>query len=178
MSNWIKDEYGFINGQIDLDVWKGYISSEWFFVPRNAVSKPSDGIIKISICAENEETAEAFDYQIRALDFLLEKQNNIQEILLLALMKEFPLIAKNCDYLDIKDNKLPIITEIEQFKKIIGLTTIHLQNLEKDGYGYVGYQFKCVWDGEHGLGIMTHKDRIIEIGGADSSFAWVNDPER
>jgi hypothetical protein len=49
---------------------------------------------------------------------------------------------------------------------------------EKDGFAYAGYQFRCTWDQEHGLGIMTHRDRIIEIGGSDSSFAWVRDPEK
>lgn len=44
----------------------------------------------------------------------------------------------------------------------------------KDGYAYVGYEFGCTWDEEHGLGFMTYKDRIVDFGGADSAFlTWV-----
>ena len=47
-------------------------------------------------------------------------------------------------------------------------------NVEKDGIAYVGYEFGCIWDDEHGLGVMTHKTRIIDFGGADSSFlTWI-----
>jgi hypothetical protein len=47
-------------------------------------------------------------------------------------------------------------------------------NVSKDGFAYVGYEFGCTWDDEHGLGFMTHKDRIIDFGGADTSFlTWV-----
>jgi hypothetical protein len=62
----------------------------------------------------------------------------------------------------------------EQLKNLIGLSQIHLLNVSKDEVAYVGYQFGCSWDDEHGLGFMTHKDRIIDFGGADKSFlTWI-----
>ena len=69
---------------------------------------------------------------------------------------------------------MPDVENIEQFKDLIGLSQIHLLNVSKDNVAYVGYEFGCNWDDEHGLGFMTHKDRIIDFGGADTSFmAWV-----
>jgi hypothetical protein len=34
----------------------------------------------------------------------------------------------------------------------------------------MGYQFSCSWDREHAFGAMLLKDRVVEIGGADTSF--------
>lgn len=39
---------------------------------------------------------------------------------------------------------------------------------------YVGYEFRCTWDEEHGMGVMTHKNRVVAIGGADVSILeWI-----
>ncbi len=40
-------------------------------------------------------------------------------------------------------------------------------------------RFGCTWDSEHGLGVMTHKNRIIEIGDASTAFlTWIADKDR
>ncbi|MGN6495293.1 MAG: DUF6985 domain-containing protein [Agriterribacter sp.] len=46
----------------------------------------------------------------------------------------------------------------------------HLLNVSKNNIAYVGYESGGTWDDEHGLGIMTHKDRGIQIGGSDYAF--------
>lgn len=69
---------------------------------------------------------------------------------------------------------MPDVNDPFEFNLLIGLSTIHLLNVSKDGIAYVGYEFGCNWDDEHGLGVMTHKDRVIEIGGVDTAFlSWV-----
>jgi len=36
--------------------------------------------------------------------------------------------------------------------------------VEKDGIPYVGFEFGCTWDEEHGLGVLMHGTRTVEIG--------------
>ena len=46
---------------------------------------------------------------------------------------------------------------------------------------YIGFELGCVWDEEHGLGVMTHRDRVVDVGGADTAFTeWIaeNDAEK
>jgi hypothetical protein len=44
---------------------------------------------------------------------------------------------------------------------------------------YVGLEFGCTWDEEHGVGVMTHQGRAVKIGGADTAFlAWVAEGDR
>lgn len=35
----------------------------------------------------------------------------------------------------------------------------------------LGYSFDCAWDDEHGLGVLTHKNVILDIGGADVAYS-------
>ena len=44
----------------------------------------------------------------------------------------------------------------------------------KDGLPCFGYEFGCTWDGEHGLGVLMHGKRVVEVGGADTAFTlWI-----
>jgi hypothetical protein len=58
----------------------------------------------------------------------------------------------------------------DTLESLIELTTIHIHWAERDGLAYVGYEFACTWDIEHGLGVLTHADRIVAVGRADTSF--------
>jgi hypothetical protein len=61
---------------------------------------------------------------------------------------------------------------------LIGLSNVHILSVARDG---IGLQFGCTWDEEHGLGVMTHRDRVVQVGGADTSFlTWIaeEDAER
>lgn len=174
----VKNEYGFLIGKIELEVWKGFISRNWDMLRGTDEGVLFDGIIEVHIY-EEVEGKQPFDYQKKALEYLIGNQKEIQDKILSGLIKEFPATAAIYDYAEIEGRGLPAeVTELEHCKKIIRPSIIHLMNKEKDGYGYVGYQFACVWDMEHGMGVMTHKSRIIEMGEGDSSFARVNDPEK
>ena len=59
---------------------------------------------------------------------------------------------------------------INGFADLLSLSTFYVTSVYKDDTPYIGFLFSCSWDSEHGLGIMTHKDKIIEIDGADIAF--------
>ncbi|MGB1252604.1 MAG: DUF6985 domain-containing protein [Candidatus Promineifilaceae bacterium] len=80
---------------------------------------------------------------------------------------------KYVDYLgDDADQLMPEVTQHEALTPLIDLQQVHIHPWEKLGVGYVGLQFGCTWDIEHGLGVMMHNDRVVELGGADVAFAW------
>ena len=71
---------------------------------------------------------------------------------------------------DIYEKLVPEINNISDFKNAVGLSTIHAMEGDKDGFAYIGYELGCDWDNEHGIGIMMHKERVVEIGQANTSF--------
>jgi hypothetical protein len=69
---------------------------------------------------------------------------------------------------------MPDIDGLDQLKPLIGLSSVHVLSVAKDGVGYVGFELGCTWDDEHGLGVMTHKERVVKLGGADTAFLdWI-----
>jgi hypothetical protein len=56
---------------------------------------------------------------------------------------------------------------------------VHILPVERDGLGYIGFELGCSWDEEHGVGVMLHGGRIIDIGSADTAFlSWIAERDK
>lgn len=169
-----KGKFGF-EGDITLKAWQGFQTRKGPYASIDS-DNGSDGIFRISTGGDMVDNhPEVKDFHVMAYKFLTEHQEKIKNAILISLFAEYQDIQADYGYKgDEKNAFMPDISVTDDFKRLIGLANVHLLNVEKEGFGYVGYEFGCTWDGEHGLGIMTHKDRIIKIGGADISFlTWV-----
>jgi hypothetical protein len=72
------------------------------------------------------------------------------------------------------DTFMPAVCAPDGFRNLIGLHSVNLHQLAKDGLPYLGFEFGCTWDEEHGLGILMHGTRLVQAGGADTAFlAWI-----
>jgi hypothetical protein len=163
-----------IEGAINLPTWKGFQSRQGAY---NGMDKTgaSDGIMKLIVDGNTEadQTAVSKD-QVNAYQFIISNQERIKEHILNALLIKYKELQQQYGYGEDDESFMPQVTEIVQFQSLIGLSIVHLLDLSKDGMAYVGYEFGCTWDEEHGLGFMTHGDRVIEIGAADTSFdTWI-----
>jgi hypothetical protein len=66
------------------------------------------------------------------------------------------------------------VEDARSFQTLIGLHTIYVHQVQKAGLPYVGFEFGCTWDTEHGLGALMHGARVVEIGGAETAFLlWI-----
>jgi hypothetical protein len=58
-------------------------------------------------------------------------------------------------------------------KRYIGLHSVNIHQLLGD-VPYIGYEFGCNWEEEHGYGVMMHGMRQVAIGDADTALhLWV-----
>jgi hypothetical protein len=77
-------------------------------------------------------------------------------------------------YDDGEVDRLPEISDPAGLRPLIGLSSVHVISVDRDGAACIGFEFGCVWDAEHGAGVMTHLGRVIATGQADCSFvAWI-----
>jgi hypothetical protein len=108
---------------------------------------------------------------------LLKNQKKVQKVILLEVLQKYLEYRKAviAEYdLDEADNPLPIIKRHQQLKDYVGLSSIFIHTVAKDGTAYVGYQLGCAWEEEHGLGAMLHMDRVVEVGHADVGILrWI-----
>jgi hypothetical protein len=87
------------------------------------------------------------------------------------LLAEYPRLQELYGYEGAeRKTYMPDVSRTEEFRPLIGLHIVHFVPLLKEGLPYVGYEFGCTWDGEHGLGVLMHGNRVVEVGGADTAF--------
>jgi hypothetical protein len=78
------------------------------------------------------------------------------------------------DAYDGDDEELLGVSEPADLRPLIGLSAVHVLDVFHDGAACIGFEFGCVWDEEHGAGVMTHLGRVIATGQAACSFMeWV-----
>ena len=66
---------------------------------------------------------------------------------------------------------MPAVVTSESCRPLLGLHQIHVHPWQRDGMAYVGLEFGCTWDEEHGFGVLLHGNRVVSIGSAEASFA-------
>jgi hypothetical protein len=92
----------------------------------------------------------------------------MKSVVLDGLVHHFPrLLADDYEHYDVEEGGFPPLSQIVpgyEFKPFIRLDSIDIMNITKDDSAYVNWMFSCSWDEEHGFQIITHKDRVIDIG--------------
>jgi hypothetical protein len=142
----------------------------------------SDGTVRIVFAPEGRGEEELNSEELLLVDQFIKTESDISKSLLVHLVKEYPRLQSQYGY-EGQERKLlmPNIHSQTDLRKLIGLHTVHIHQIAKNGVPYAGYEFGCSWDEEHGLGILMHGMRPVKIGGADTAFLlWIarKDAER
>jgi hypothetical protein len=169
------DDYSWVTS-IMLPSWEGFQSRQG---PYNSIDEliTSDGSITLMLHTPDNEPSTLSIEQVVAYQHLIEHQEYIRDSLLQAIFAEYPTWQEEyaLDFsAEEAEEVMPHIQSPEQLKDLIGLSIVHIHTDAKDGIAYVGYEFGCNWEEEHGLGAMTHAGRVVDIGGADTAILeWI-----
>ena len=158
---------GKYDGYLILDAWKEFQSRQG---PYGSIDKQEKSVGQIKVTVEGIQV----DYvkisspaQVAGIQYLVEHSEIVKVSLLRGLLSMFPI------WNEIYEEYLPDVSDIGKFKDVIGLSYLHVLSAEKDGFAYIGFELGCTWDEEHGAGVLMHKDRVVEVGQADTSFnSW------
>ena len=167
----------FWSGNIKLPVWEGFQDRLGPYASRRA-RKASDGTVKLSVSPLDEEKqSPPSPEQAAAYRYLIAYQQRIRDSMLEAIFDEYPDYRASyiAGYdLDESDETLPVLDRPEQLKDLIGLSSVLIHPVVREGVAYVGYEFGCAWEEEHGLGAMMHQDRVVTVGQADVAILeWI-----
>lgn len=153
-------QYGY-EGGITLNKWNELMNSK------------VDNVIDLSVNVD-EEDPEIHEEQIRAYNYLIDNQEQIINAILSCLYDRYPEIKGADENGEEGEEYLPEVKDISDLKPLIELYHVHIIDVFKNGIAYIGYEFNCTWDEEHGLGVMMFKDRIVDIGGSDTAIlSWI-----
>lgn len=156
-------------GRIKLPAWAGFQSRGGAYCSRDTKA-PSDGSVAVNVTPpEKAKALVPTEAQCRAVQFQMERGEEVVRAILSALLPHHRELKKDWD---LGDELMPAITSEDELRKHIGLGQVHVLPHEADGLAYVGFECGCEWDDEHGLGIVVHRARVVAIDGADIAFSW------
>lgn len=165
----LKWDHYFWVGDVVLPSWAGFQARRAGY---GAVSsrRPSDGSARLSISPLDDEARTApTAEQVAAFRHLMGNEAAVAAEVVRALVAYCPGEAYDGD-----DEELLEVSGPDDLRPLIGLSSVHVLDVFHDGEACVGFEFGCVWDGEHGAGVMTHRGRVIATGQADCSFVeWI-----
>ena len=111
--------------------------------------------------------------QQSAFQHFIDDQEAIRDAVLQAVFEVYPK-WRGCILGTLSEmftNELmPPISQPADLRHLVRLGTVHVTSKERDGVTAVGLSFSCKWDEEHGLGVLTHKGKVLDVGQARVSF--------
>lgn len=79
---------------------------------------------------------------------------------------------------DEKELLMPDIFSSVELKTLLYPEKIFIMDIVNE-VPYIGVQFRCKWDEEHGVGLMLYKDRVVKVGGSDTAFmTWIAEEDK
>lgn len=165
------DDY-FWKTTVSLPMWSGFQSRRGPYGSRDSDS-PSDGRIEVVFAPEGRENSPLRESEIQLVRWAVQNALQMQRALLNGLLECYPSLREKYDGF-VEPEDMPPVRGVDDFRCLIGLHSMNVHPLEKDGAPYVGFEFGCTWDSEHGLGVLMHANRVVEIGGADTAILlWI-----
>lgn len=157
-----------------LPSWRGFQSRQGGYGSQDR-GTPSDGLVRVVFAPEGRGREPLTESEMLSVRWVIDHEASISNALLSSLLKEYPSLQEQYGYSgEEKTRLMPDIKSVEEFRDLIGLHAINIHQVEKDGIPYVGFEFGCTWDEEHGLGILMHGTRPVETGGADTAILlWI-----
>jgi hypothetical protein len=159
-------------GIVKLPAWAG--QRPW----RSSANAAND-TVEIHVNTEDDEPAPPLPSQAAAFEHLMAQQEAVRDAILQALFASYSanyLVWREENGYDEAEAEefLPALQQPADLKALITLASVNIFRTSKDGLSYVGYEFACTWEAEHGLGAMMHGSRVVETGGADTGILeWI-----
>ncbi|MGE7022458.1 DUF6985 domain-containing protein [Solibacillus cecembensis] len=159
----------FLEGEILLDEWNTFFNKE-------------DSICLSIVLEEDTILEELLPEHVNGYNYILHNQSKMLHAILNELLKQYPKMQLQYGYDEEEKNEyMHDVSHIQDFSSLLSPLTMYILDVSRDGLPYIGCIFSCKWDDEHAFGAMLHKDRVVEIGGADTAFlSWIaqNDLEK
>jgi hypothetical protein len=65
---------------------------------------------------------------------------------------------------------VPEVRSPDDLRRLIRLRRVSVLGSSRDGRSLIGFCFHCCWDTEHGLGVLVHGTRVVEVG--ENDITW------
>ncbi len=169
------DDYFWVTSA-KLPAWSGYQIRDGSYGSVSSSGR-SDGTVKILFAPEGRDDGPLSSNETELVKWVIDHQAAVHDAMLEKLFVEYPAMREQAlDWFDKDEAKrvLPKVRFPEQLKDLVGISSINVHQIEQDGKPFVGVELGCTWEVEHGVGILLHGSKPLEIGGADTAILlWI-----
>lgn len=131
-------------------------------------------MVDIAFAPEGRDDAPLRDTEVALVRWAVDREREMRDALLAGLLAEYPELRKRYAGSLEDESLMPPVGNVDEFRSLIGLHSVNVHQLEFGGVPYVGFELGCSWDDEHGLGVLMHGTRVVEIGEADTAILlWI-----
>ncbi len=121
--------------------------------------------VELNVDAEDEEPVSPHEKQCITLSNFVEKSETLYNEVLDEIYKYY--VRERPNYEAAGEDcveSMPVLSSKSPLEKMITLNYITFTWPYSDSQVQIGLHYSCVWDVEHGLGIVITGDKITEIG--------------
>lgn len=131
--------------------------------------KPGTGLFKLEFEDDLTDNPDPYPEQLNTLNFIFDNQESITKSIIDSTLSELEKIKINYGLED--EEEYQNLNE-QKVKSLIGISSICIKIISKDGFSYFDITGGCNWDEEHGLNILFHKDRVVSFGSIDGGSTY------
>jgi len=131
--------------------------------------KPNNGYFKLEFEDDLTESPDPYPEQLNTLKYIFENHYSISKSIVERTLLELTEILANYG---LENEKEYQDLNPEKVKSLIGISSIIIKIISKDGFSYFDISGGCKWDEEHGLNLLFHKDRVVAFSGIDGGTAY------
>jgi len=168
----VKDDFWW-GTEIRLPSWAGYQSRNG---PSGAIDRPepSDGTVALIFAPEGRGLEPLSEQEVRLVSWFEQHEPMVSDAVKAAIIGWCsPQSTDRKARFDFGDD-FPVIRTDQDLRESVGLYAVNIHQLDVGGMPYVGYEFGCEWEDEHGLGVLMHGTRVVDVGFADTAILlWI-----
>ena len=153
---------------VEFDKWRGTLNLPEFrhVKIKRPGRKPPARKIKLSVRADDEGPTKA---QAAAFTYLLDNQEKVLNSCFRGITrtaKRMRGIFEKAKWVEPEqlDEMLPKSPTADTLRTRVEPYEVRVTDRVKGGVAFIEYDFSCAWDGEHGLLIVLHRDRLVYSG--------------
>jgi hypothetical protein len=152
-----------------LPAWAGFQSRHG---PYGSIDSPlpSDGRVTFVYAPEGRGRDDLRKSDLELIDWFKQNEPSVSHAVIAAILDwHSPTGLQRRLEFGFGDD-FPTIKDVAAMKQKIGLDKVYVHCFAKQNLPYIGFEFGCDWEEEHGLGVLMHGTRCVEIGQADCAF--------
>lgn len=132
--------------------------------------EPSSGTVKVCFAPEGRGQEPLQASELSAISWFFAHEPKVSEAVQNAILVAYPELQEQFGFETDDGSEMPAASSVEDLKKLMCLQSVNIHQVSRDGVPYIGFELGCAWDREHGLGVLMHGERVIEVGGADTAI--------